>query len=783
MQKNGLTTQEATQLYNQYGANLLPSKQGYSAINLFVAQFKNLLTLVLVIASILSFAVGDLVDGVLILVILFLNVLLGFWQEYKASKELEALKKLEVGETRVIRDGKEVKIATSGLVPGDLVVLESGDKVPADLKVLECSYLTVDEASLTGESVPTIKDTKENNALYFGTSIVEGRCFATVTQTGTNTRFGKIALTLSSVTEEETPLEVSLSKLAKKVGLIAILISAAVFGLRIFQGHQLLEVFFTSIALMVAAVPEGLPTVITILLALGVRRMYKFKTLVRRMDSVESLGATSVICTDKTGTLTENKMTVKQIVAEDSEEKLMKAAIYCSSASLVMKEQSSSFDVLGDTTEGALLIWGKENNLDYEKLRIEAKLIEEIPFNLKNRMMTTLWEEDGKKNAYIKGAPESVLALCQISKNKSASLEKEYQKLAGKGLRVLAVAQKNNLKNEDLAKLNELEFLGLVGIADTARVEVKDALLKAKKAGIKVVMITGDNELTAKSIAEEIGLLEEGDEIITGTQLESLSDEELLAKLDKIRIFARTVPEQKLRIVKAFQQKGEVVAVTGDGVNDSLALKQAHVGVAMGITGTDVAKEAADIVILDDNFATIITAIEQGRLIYSNIVKVVKFLFAGNLSELLLIVGAVLLNLPTPLLAVQILWINFVTDGLPALSLAGDGASSNLMNVPPRDKNSFLIGAANLKFIIISGVSISLISLLGFIYFMNLYTVEFARSFAFSSIVVLQMVMVFILRRHHSLTSNKFLLASVGLVLLMQLLIMTVPALQSLFKI
>src|SRR3989338_3191123 len=664
MDKKGLTTSEAKLKLAEAGPNELPSKKTYSVVKLLWAQFKNLLIWLLIFASGLSFVVGDSIDGSLILIILLLNVGLGFWQEFKASKELEALRKLEVAFSRVVRDGKQVQLSSTKIVPGDLIVLEPGDRIPADGVLIESFEMYVNESALTGESLPVVKTIqKDENELFFGTNVSSGRGLLKVEKTGVNTKFGKIALTLSEVEEEKTPLEISLNGLARNLGLVAIFVAVLVFGIRFFQGSEFIETLTSSIALMVAAVPEGLPAVVTVLLAFGVRKMYTKKTLVRKMSAVESLGATSVICTDKTGTLTMNKMSVRKVSSDEKNLKDLELnSIVCNSASLVLKEDHGSFDILGDTTEGALLLWVKEKGKDYEQIRSEGKILEEEPFSLAKRRMSVLWESAGKVCLFSKGAPESILHLCKLTGKELEKIENEYKSMASEGLRVLAFSKIDVTSHKSgIEKLEKnMKFLGLIGISDSPRLEAKEAIEKARRAGITTVMITGDNELTAKAIAREVGLLGDGDEVLTGKQLDELSEEELKLRIEKVRIFARVVPEHKLRIVKSFQSLGKVVAVTGDGVNDSLALKQAHVGVAMGITGTDVAKEASDIIILDDNFSTIVTAVEEGRLIYNNILKVVKFLMTGNLSELLVIVGAAVFGLPIPLTATQILWINFV---------------------------------------------------------------------------------------------------------------------------
>lgn len=784
--QTGLSTDLALSRLKQFGLNQLPSKKATNALKLLLAQFSSPLVWLLLIASIFSFFIGDQIDGFLILLIFGLNTALGFWQEYKASRELEALRKMEVSVSRVIRNGEEIKIPSLELVPGDLIILESGDKVPADGRIIESFDLSVNEAALTGESMPILKTAaNDENSIYFGSTIVAGRGKMEILETGARTRFGKIAISLSEVIEEPTPLEVSLNDLAKKAGLLAIIIASFVFILRILQGNETFDVLLSSIALMVAAVPEGLPAVITVLLAVGVSRMYKKKTLVRKMDAIESLGATEVILTDKTGTLTKNEMSVRKIYSNKSQlPDLIKTAVVANSANIVLKEDHGSFDILGDTTEGALLVWANEQKVDISGLRSSGKIAEESPFDLKRRRMSVLWEDNDGLTLHTKGAPEVVLALCSLTGPKLKELTQTYTSFAKEGLRVLAFARKENIKGgEIIAQLEkDMEFLGFVGIADSPRPEAKDAIEKAHRAGIAVVMVTGDNELTAKAIAEEIGLLKEGDEIMTGETLEAIDDEQLKVRLEKIRIFARVIPEHKLRIVRAYQMIDKTVAVTGDGVNDSLALKAAHVGVAMGKTGTDVAKEAADIVILDDNLETLVKAIEQGRLVYSNILKVSKFLMTGNLSEVLVIFTAALAGFPTPFLPTQILWINFVTDGLPALALAMDSASPAIMNSSPKSIPKRILDRAALLFIFSYGTIIALVCLGLFLIFLAFFDLATARTAVFSIMVTLQMALVFLMRRHHTILSNKYLLGSVTLILIVQALITFVPTLSRLFN-
>lgn len=782
----GLTTAQAKEALKKYGQNLLPQKANYTVLEIFLSQVKNPFSFILIIAAALSVIVGDLMDGLLIGSILILNTVLGFWQEFKASKELEALRSLEVLYSRVYRDGKQVQILSSEIVPQDVVILEPGDKIPADGVVFESYSLQINESILTGESLPVIKTTKNlENQLFFGTTVISGRGKLLVLKTGQNTRFGGIAQTLTKVEQEPTPLEQALSKFIKSISIIVFVIIFLMLILRLSQGFEFLEALLISIALMVAAVPEGLPAVVTIVLAMGVHKMYQKNALVRKMVAVESLGATTVILSDKTGTLTKNEMRVQEVWSHPSgktpgveshltpgvsAEELVKCAVLCNSASLVIKEdKQESYDILGDTTEGALLIWAKELGKNIEELKAEGKLIEEIPFSLESRKMTVVWQFDRKKVEYTKGAPEVIFPDVTLTKSQLNFWEKTYKDMASKGLRVLAFSK------GDI-------FLGIIGIADQIRDEAKEAVKICKQAGIKVVMVTGDNELTAKTVAEKIGLLDKGDEVLTGQQLNELDDEDLKTRLLNIGVFARITPENKRRLVLAYQSIGEIVAVTGDGVNDSLALKQAQVGVAMGKTGTDVAKEASDLVLLDDNFATLVTAVEQGRSLYDNILKVIKFLMTGNFSEILLLSVASLFAFPTPLLPTQILWINFVTDGLPALALGFDSPSSNIMRIPPR-KSSDILSPSLIKYMLTGGIIISLICFLIFWYALKNLGLQNARAATFTAMVVLQMMLPFIMRKHHSITSNKKLLFSVLLMLFLQFLILTIPSLRRIFGI
>lgn len=785
-----LNTSQAREKLLEYGYNELPPKPPASVFKLIFEQFKSPLTYLLIAASVFSFVIGDPLDGILIIVILILNSILAFYQEYKASRELEALKKMEVTTSRVIRENKQQEIPSRELVPGDIILLESGDKIPADAILLEAFDLSVNESSLTGESLPVIKSHEETkgessaqlNKLFFGTSVVSGRARAKIVFTGKNTRFGKLALTLSELEDEQTPLEKNLGKLAQTIAILAFITSTLLFTLRLVQEVTAKIALLESIALLVAAVPEGLPTAITFILVIGVRRMYHKKTLVRKLSAIESLGSTSIICTDKTGTLTQNKLAVKDFYSFGQEDLLIKSAVLCNSAQLVLKEDNGTQDILGDETEGSLLLWAESKKILTDLLRSESKIIEELPFDSKTRMMAVLTKEKNDHTLFIKGAPEVIIPFSILTDKEKNDIEKKYQEFAGLGLRVLAFGIKKNIKsvNKLEEEINKIEFLGLVAIADVIRPEAILAVSKAQKASIKVVMITGDNELTAKAIGEQVGILKPENEILLGSQLDELTDEELDKRINQVAVFARCIPEHKLRIVQSYQRLGEVVAVTGDGVNDALALKQSQIGVAMGKIGTDVAKEASDLVIQDDNFATLVDAIEEGRLIYSNILKTVKFLMAGNLSEVLVIFVSGLLGFPPLLQPAQILWINFVTDGLPALTLAFDKSSTSLMNSRPRSQTDAIVGRKNLLRIAFFGVLIAITNLAIFI-FVRSFSPNLAQTIVFCSIVLTQIAYVMLLRRDQPLMSNKYFIYSVGLVVFMQGMIVLIPQLRELF--
>ncbi len=757
--KKGLTTKQAEKLLEQYGQNEIKEVRKFTLLSSFFAQFNNFLTILLILAASVSFLLGEKIDSFFISLIVILNALFGLYQEAKAEKALETLKQLTISMVRVIRDGKQQEIDSRCLVPGDIIYLEEGNKIPGDGEVLDSMHLEVNEASLTGESLPVEKKAGEekNCSLFMGTIVAKGRGYVKVLATGGSTRFGKIAKTLSGIEKVKTPLQKKLEVFTKQIGIIGILASATVFILSFVKDKSILESFIFAVSLAVAAVPEGLPAVMTITLAIGVEKMARKKAIIRKLNSIEALGSVTLVATDKTGTLTTNKMRVKKIWVDekvyDSHNppalsnhpyaRLILNGSLCSTASIVFKVDHGDFDVIGDTTEGAVLLLSQKAGLAPDKVRQEWKTIDELSFNPVTKRMTVVVEKEREHFVFTKGAPESILSICSkimvgreelpLTTSKKVNIEKEFQQFAKKGLRMIAFSFKK--KDEDDLEKNQV-FLGFVGIADPVRAEVKEAVIKAKQAGIKVIMITGDNELTAEAVGIETGIITEGEEILTGKQLDEFSDSELLPLLPKVKIFARTTPDHKYRLVKLYQREKEVVAVTGDGVNDALALKQADVGVAMGITGTDVAKETADMIITDDNFASLINAVEYGRNIFNQIKNAIKYLLACNLGEVIYVITAVVFSLPiiTPL---QILYINIATDGIPALSLAFAPNDKRIMFEKPKRIMSIL-GKRDYYYIFFVGLLTAILAFIAIIPFMSFDIRPLSVTVLFTVIIIVQ---------------------------------------------
>lgn len=782
--RNGLTEDEANSRFDEHGPNELKERKKVTPLKILLRQFANFIVWVLVAAAIISMVIGEIINFWAILAIILFVVILGFIQEYKAEKAMESLKKMVRPTSKLMRDGKIDEIPTRNIVPGDVLVLESGDRIPADGKIFSSASLKADEAALTGESTSVEKQAED--MVFAGTEIVHGKCKALVTKTGMDTKLGDIAGMIQEE-EEKTPLQRNISSLAKNLALLALFASVLTVILGFFSEAPMAEMLIIALALAVASVPEGLPLTLTITLAMGMRRMAERKAIVRKMLGVETLGSTTIICSDKTGTLTKNEMTVERIITNDRSvnvsgagydvtgdfsvedeqiqvqgnkrlETILKAAILCNNATL--NKQKDETQLLGDPTELSLLIAGAKADLWKSELEEEYERIDEITFTSDRKMMTTVHQKNDKKIAFSKGAPEVILDKCKhIYKNgkvyeldedgRSSILDKNHD-LARSAYRVLGLASKNLSQSSDVEE--EMTFLGLVAMIDPPREEVKEAIATCKKAGIKVAMITGDNQETAKAIGKKIGLFDEDkesintddeklrkvveDRAITGSELENLSDSELDFLVEKINIYARIKPEQKLRIVKALKNKNNVVAMTGDGVNDAPALKQADIGVAMGIKGTDVAKQSSTMILQDDNFATIVEAVKHGRTIYENIEKFTVYLISRNFTEVILILlGIILLGFEfLPLLALQILFINMFDEIMPSIGLGLDPVREEVMDRGPRDPRETIMKPRNLTLIISVALVNSLAAFLVFLYSNPVENIEFARTMTFATI-------------------------------------------------
>jgi Ca2+-transporting ATPase len=780
--REGLTSQEAQQRLAKYGYNELVAKKRKSALSMFLGEFKDIFILLLIAATIFSAIIGyydvitgaeegfmeAMADAIIIGAIVILVAITSFVQEYRAEKAIEAMKKLTAPKARVIRDGQEIIIPAKEIVPGDILALESGDHVPADARIIEAIELKANEAILTGESAPVNKDvapvkneapiSERRNTLFTATHVVYGRGKAVVTTTGMNTEFGKIAEMVQTAQEEETPLQKKLDKFASKIAKVVVGVCVVIFALEAFdvviQGYLniegLIQAFMSSISLAISAVPEGLPAIVTVALALGAREFARRNALVRRLSSAEGLGAVTVICSDKTGTITKGEMTVRQMYAdgkllevtgvgyepkgefklgedaakpEGDAELLLRIGALCNNAQLRKKDVDNFWEIFGDPTEGALIVAAEKAALGKGELEEVYPRIREIPFTSERKRMTTMHKTpQNEVVAYVKGAPEIILEKCthilengkevKLTQAKINKVLQANEQLAGNALRVLAMAYKRLLsaaeKYEDEAIEKDLVFVGLEGMIDPPREEAIKANKTCQKAGIRTVMITGDHKLTALAVAKEVGIFREGDLVLTGAELDILGDTEFEQEVEKVSVYARVSPEHKLRIVNGWKKKGHIVAMTGDGVNDAPAVKSADVGVSMGITGTDVTKEASDVILNDDNFATIVKAVEEGRVIYDNIRKYARFLIACNFDELLVIGTFAILGglfspelFPLPLLPAMILWINLVTDGAPAVALATDPPDVDVMDRPPRKPSEGILHGMG-RFIILS---------------------------------------------------------------------------------
>ena len=838
----GLKSSELVARYEKYGHNELKAKQKKSILVKFLEQFKDFMIIILIIAAIVSGIVGiqegeGITDTIIILIVVVLNAIIGVAQENKAEKSLEALQKMSSHAAKVMRDGKLVVIPSKDLVPGDVVILETGDYIPADLRIVEAVNLKSQESAMTGESVPVEKSPDvisgevelgdRKNMLFSSSLITYGRGKGIVVGTGMNTEVGKIAKMIDETDELQTPLQIKLNNLGKTLGIVALVLCAIIFVVGTLYGKEPVHMFMTAVSRAVAAIPEGLAAVSTIVLAIGVQRMVKRNAIVKKLPAVETLGCASVICSDKTGTLTQNKMTVKKIfvnsrtqnideIKDKSEELgyLVKSGMLCNDTKI-----AEDGKLTGDPTETALVDMGF--TLGYEGYTIENYPREfEIPFDSDRKLMSTVHKtEDGQYIVYTKGGVDELLKCCnRYSENGEIKSDLEDYKslilstnksMAEKALRVLAFGYKiinHSLTKDDLDHLeSDLIFLGMCGMFDPPREEVKDAVQKCISAGIKTVMITGDHKITATAIAKELGILKEESEAISGSDLEKMSDEELKSKVRNISVYARVSPEHKVRIVKAWQANGEVVAMTGDGVNDAPALKNADIGCAMGIVGTDVSKEAADVILTDDNFSTIVAAVEEGRRIYDNILKAIAFLLSSNIGEIVVLFLAIMLtpilaklfhitNISglEPLLPMHILWINLVTDSLPALALAVDPADKSIMKRKPIKNSKGIFSKGMTWRILYQGVWIGLITLIAFVLGLSTegsseYKIMVGQTMAFSVLALSELVHVFNVRNNQEsiFKTNPFnngkLILAIAVSAGLMLVVLFIPALREIF--
>lgn len=862
--EHGLTAVEADRRLAEVGPNAIRTTAGKRWYAILADQFTGLMVVILMVAAAISYLVGDVKDTVVILAIVVLNAGLGFFQEYRAEKAIAALKKLSVPKVRVRRDGQVQEVSAETLVPGDLVYLEMGGRVPADCRLVDVANLRIEEAALTGESVPVEKDPSplapdtaladRRNMAFMGTTVTYGRATALVTATGMATQLGKIAEMIQSVETEATPLQRRLDSLGRTLAAAALAIVAVVFLTGLVRGIALETMLLTAIGLAVAAVPEGLPAVITIALALGAQRMVRRNALIRRLPAVETLGSVTIICSDKTGTLTQNQMTVTVLEttrlslevtgagyepvggfvrreqraypvlvadgdpvprngevkagadvdprADDTIRELLTAAALCNDAHL-NQDEKGRWTIVGDPTEAALVVAARKAGLVASELAADYERVDEVPFTSERKLMTTLHRSPtGELVAYSKGAVDSVLdacawlrdgdALVPLTPARRGAIERRNDALAEQGLRVLGFAYARHDPSRGVPAGDDVErdmvFLGMAGMIDPPRPEVKVAIDQCRQAGIRPVMITGDHPLTARAVGTQLGMIEPNDRIVTGADLDRLDGHGLTPIVDTVAIYARVSPEHKLKIVEAAQHKGQVVAMTGDGVNDAPALKRADIGVAMGITGTDVSKEAADTVLLDDNFATIVSAVEEGRVLYDNIRKFIRYLLTTNVGEIITMFVAILIGMPLPLVAIQILWVNLVTDGLPAIALGFEKAEPDVMRRAPRDSQQSVFAGDLGGHVIRMGIVIGLgtLAVMGWALWQG-RTVEEARTMAFTTLALFQLWHVMALRSETQLLpeigvfSNRLLLWAVATTFVLQIAVIYLPPLQAIF--
>lgn len=821
----GLSEAEVEKRRMIYGNNELQEGKRKSILSKLVDQFKNVMVIILLIAAAISGFLGEYTDTAIILVVVVLNAVLGVIQESKAEKALEALKSMSKPYAKVKRNGMVAQIKSEEIVPGDIVLIEAGDFVPADMRLIDTASLKIEEAALTGESVPVEKSSAKidkadivigdrKNMAYSGSSVTYGRGVGLVTATGMNTEVGKIAGYITTGETEETPLQKKLEEMGKYLSVGIVAIAVIVFFAGVLQKRDYFEMFLTAVSLAVAAIPEGLPAIVTIVLAFGVQKMSRRNAIIRKLPAVETLGSTEIICSDKTGTLTQNKMTVKEVyfdgktasssdiqTDESSLSIFMQIMTLCND-SRVTRISKEKIDVAGDPTETALISFAAEKGFYKDEMDRIFPRKNEIPFDSDRKLMTTLHELDGRLMAMTKGAPDVLLQRCtdvlingkieQLTDTVISNIKQANSTLAGKALRVLAMGFReldeipDNMNSQQIE--NKLVFVGLVGMIDPPRLEVKEAVRVCREAGIRPIMITGDHRDTAAAIAKELNIIKDESEVITGSELDRISEEEFIKTVSRYSVYARVSPEHKVRIVKAWKQTGKIVAMTGDGVNDAPALKTSDIGVGMGITGTDVAKGVSDMVLSDDNFATIVVAVEEGRKIYSNIRKAIQFLLSANMGEVVTLFIATLLNW-TILFPIHILWINLVTDALPALALGVEKAEKDIMKQKPRKSTNTIFSEGLGLDIIYQGLLEGIITLVTYFIGINLYSSEIAITMAFVTLGLVQLTHSFNVRSSTKsvftigLFTNVYLVGAVAVSTLLQIIVVIVAPLNGIFRV
>ena len=798
-EKNGLKEEDVKKLQKEEGKNKLQDSKKESIFIKFIKQFNDFMIIILIIASIISAIVSkvqgenDYIDSIIIILIVILNAIMGVVQEQKAEKSIEALKKLTPQKAKVIRNGKKTEINAEDLVKGDIIILETGNYIPADCRLLETYNFQVEESSLTGENIPSEKNANilcnKNSALgdmknmaFMASIVVNGHAKAVVTETGMNTTVGKIAKMMISNKAPETPIQKKLSQVGKILGIVCLAICMLIFLIGLIKKIEPIEMFMTSVGLAVAAIPEGLPAIVTIVLSIGVTKMAKKNSIIRKLPAVETLGSSNVICSDKTGTLTQNKMKVTEIKSNNKDLTIQYGAL-CTDCEILDNK------VIGEPTEKAIVEKALEMGKNKKDIEKQMPRINEIPFNSNRKMMTTIHQKGNKYIVITKGAPDILLERC-IDKDK-IMYKRQNSEMTNKALRVMGVAYKElttlpSKINSDTLE-NNLKFLGLIGMIDPPREGVREAVETCKKAGIKTVMITGDHIETAKAIARDLNILTIKDKAITGQELDKIPQKELEKNIKEYSVFARVTPEHKVRIVKAWQHTGAVVAMTGDGVNDSPALKNADIGIAMGKNGTDVAKNASDMILTDDNFVTIVEAVKQGRNIYDNIKKAIHFLIATNIGEIVTIFMGLVLGMKSPLLAIQLLWVNLVTDSLPAIALGLEPAEKDIMKRKPINSKKSIFADGLWNKIIIEGIMIGMFTLVSFSIGNKYYGLEIGRTMAFITIGLLELIHSFNIKSEESIFNmgileNKYLIGSFILGAIIQTIVVIIEPLADIFK-